>query len=423
MTERPTGADEATPACPFVAFEDDRDGRSAVPDHRHRCYAEIRPASRSLPHQDAYCVSAAFPACPTFLEWARREAARARTPAVPPPPSPVVNVEQAPLAPLPEKGPIYPSGPPPAAPATPPPGAPGAPGTGGPGTVIGRTSRRDWAAPPPWMLDRPAPPAPGGPGAPGGSGEPEEPGVAAPVRPDPSAGLAATAAAWLGDDPEDADATGDPAADAPEGAAMILPARSRRRPAPSDMDDAARADADRGDAEDDERPLDGRRRSGRVPPRGPAWEEPIRGERFPTLRTPVGLPSLSPLVLWALALVAASVFLFFVPPMLIRLGEGGEAVATPSPAPTPVPTVAASPTPTPAPTPRVYVIVQNDTLSAVAGRFGLTLEQLLAANPAISDPDRVVIGDELIIPTPPPETVQDGAAPSTVEDAGTSPAP
>src|SRR5215207_4538153 len=65
-------------ACPFVAFEDDRDERATVPDHRHRCYAEVRPAPRALAHQEAYCLSSAFPVCPTFQDWARRESARAR---------------------------------------------------------------------------------------------------------------------------------------------------------------------------------------------------------------------------------------------------------------------------------------------------------------------------------------------------------
>ena len=66
-------------ACPFVAFEDERDERSTVPDHHHRCYAENPPAPRALAHQEAYCLSTAFPVCPTFQDWARRESARART--------------------------------------------------------------------------------------------------------------------------------------------------------------------------------------------------------------------------------------------------------------------------------------------------------------------------------------------------------
>ncbi len=71
---------DGSPACPFVAFEDDRDERSTSPDHRHRCYAEDgAPAPRAAAHQEAYCLSSAFPVCPTFQAWARREAARAKT--------------------------------------------------------------------------------------------------------------------------------------------------------------------------------------------------------------------------------------------------------------------------------------------------------------------------------------------------------
>jgi LysM repeat protein len=62
--------------CPFVAFADDRDLRAAEPDHRHRCYAEPRPAPRALAHQTRYCLSPGFTSCPTFQDWATREAAR-----------------------------------------------------------------------------------------------------------------------------------------------------------------------------------------------------------------------------------------------------------------------------------------------------------------------------------------------------------
>src|SRR5437899_1195265 len=78
MTEHGLPIVDAAPACPFVAFADDRDNRSDEPDHRHRCYAEIRPAPRPLAHQESYCLSSTFPACPTFQDWARREAARPR---------------------------------------------------------------------------------------------------------------------------------------------------------------------------------------------------------------------------------------------------------------------------------------------------------------------------------------------------------
>ena len=77
MTERGLPSSEGAPACPFVAFVDERDARSTSPDHRHRCFAETPPAPRAVAHQEAYCLSSAFPVCPVFQEWARREAARA----------------------------------------------------------------------------------------------------------------------------------------------------------------------------------------------------------------------------------------------------------------------------------------------------------------------------------------------------------
>src|SRR5215210_4942895 len=85
MTERGLPIADGAPACPFVAFEDDRDERAASPDHRHRCYAESEPAPRALAHQEAYCLSSAFPVCPTFQEWARREAAHTRAGGAPSP--------------------------------------------------------------------------------------------------------------------------------------------------------------------------------------------------------------------------------------------------------------------------------------------------------------------------------------------------
>ncbi|MDP9270157.1 MAG: hypothetical protein M3P14_04160, partial [Chloroflexota bacterium] len=54
--------------CPFVAFADERDLRAAEPDHRHRCYAEPRPAPRALAHQTRYCLSPGFTSCPTFQD-------------------------------------------------------------------------------------------------------------------------------------------------------------------------------------------------------------------------------------------------------------------------------------------------------------------------------------------------------------------
>src|SRR5450756_874185 len=78
MTERSATGTERQVVCPFVAFDDDRDHRSDAPDHQHRCFAESPAASRALAHQAAYCLSSAFAGCPTFIDWARREAAPAK---------------------------------------------------------------------------------------------------------------------------------------------------------------------------------------------------------------------------------------------------------------------------------------------------------------------------------------------------------
>jgi hypothetical protein len=80
VIEEPTNSLDGGPrACPFVAFEDDRDHRSDAPDYRHRCFAAPEPEPRAFPHQERYCLSDGFAACPIFLDWARQEAAGVRS--------------------------------------------------------------------------------------------------------------------------------------------------------------------------------------------------------------------------------------------------------------------------------------------------------------------------------------------------------
>jgi LysM repeat protein len=57
-------------------------------------------------------------------------------------------------------------------------------------------------------------------------------------------------------------------------------------------------------------------------------------------------------------------------------------------------------------------------LSKVARTFGVTLEELLAANPAIKDPNKIALGQEIVIPVPTP----DEASPSP-SAPGSAPAP
>ncbi|MEN6409504.1 MAG: LysM peptidoglycan-binding domain-containing protein, partial [Anaerolineaceae bacterium] len=70
--------------------------------------------------------------------------------------------------------------------------------------------------------------------------------------------------------------------------------------------------------------------------------------------------------------------------------------ATPLP-PTATSALSATPLPTLTPTPRTYTVVKGDDLFGIALRFGITLDELQAANPDI-DPRIISIGTVLIIP-------------------------
>jgi hypothetical protein len=468
MTER-TAPDPGAIACPFVAFEGDRDERSDRPDHRHRCYAEVRPAPRAAAHQEAYCLSAGFAACPSFQDWARREAARARVAAA----SPVVDEDLAGLvrgsanrraqaddagvtAARDAESAERDDEAEPAArderdgEAERDAGAAGlAAWTGRPGDVgpdadasPARNPQRDWAAPPPWVV--PGAGSPGEAAAPGfltprrrrGPGEtpeaeaaglsgsrwlrdvlpgetlgdgPLEPRPERPADPDLERSLAEDRAARerAGRDrgPRSAGKLG------PDGSAAVPSAGNAVDAAP----DASGARPSRRSASLPTRPTlsDIRRPPLERDTAGPAWERPRRHEAFPTLKTRMRLPSLSRLTLATLALIVAAVFLFSAPFILKFLGSGtggGDAIATPSP--TPAPTASLAPTASPAPTPKVYVVKARDTISTIAAKLGLTMQELLAANPQVKNPDKIAIGDQLIIPAAAPSEIINGASPS-----------
>jgi len=436
MSDRGLPIVDGAPACPFVAFEDDRDERASSPDHRHRCYAEVRPAPRALAHQEAYCLSSAFPVCPTFQDWARREAAHSRAGAVPPPPE-----DEAPR----------------------------------------RNPPRDWSAPPPWLGGVEAAAAGGeearddGAAPPDAAGEAATPGFLA-GRSAPGGGLVgspadriASAAASrerevderAAEEPVERAAAGAAAgaAAAGAGAAATYGAGPRQayggRPGDTrvandrsddfeDLDD----DVDEVDEDDDYDDHEAERRGG---PRaagagagwaagsglgrdrrprvgdtrrgqsaemaGPSWERPRRAEAYPTLRTRVGLPPLPRVGVMAIALVVVAIGLFFLPQLLgvgNKPGQSGGGGGGTTPAPTAAaPSISLEPTAPPAPTPQTYVVKSGDTLSKIANRFNVPLDQLIAANKdTISNPDALQIGDTLIIPAPLPEEVGGSAEPS-----------
>ena len=76
--------------------------------------------------------------------------------------------------------------------------------------------------------------------------------------------------------------------------------------------------------------------------------------------------------------------------------------------PATIPTTAETPIP-PTTNPSVYTVQSGDTMGVIAQQFGFTLQELLAANPQITAPDSIQIGDVINIPgaggvTTPPQT-------------------
>jgi LysM repeat protein len=83
--------------------------------------------------------------------------------------------------------------------------------------------------------------------------------------------------------------------------------------------------------------------------------------------------------------------------------------ATVTPSPTrPIPTVQVTPifTPSPTPTPYLYTVKKDDTMLGIAFHFGITLQDLQAANPTV-DPHFMSQGIQLVIPIvgPTPEVI------------------
>ena len=127
-------------------------------------------------------------------------------------------------------------------------------------------------------------------------------------------------------------------------------------------------------------------------------------EAFPALRSR-RLPELSipPILVAVVALALAAAVLFALPGLL---GFGNPSAGNSAEPTTPLRTelVTPAPTPVPAPTDQIYVVKSGDTLSRIAGRFNISLEELIAANAeTLPDPNKLQIGDQLIIPAANPD--------------------
>ncbi len=397
--------------CPFVALDDDRDHRAPGPDHRHRCFAESPAAPRALAHQAAYCLSGSFPSCPAFVDWARREAAP-------------IRVESAGRS-LRDAGPTRAAAAPPA----------------GRSTSRAGGSAADWTAPPPWGA------AAGAAGAAAGADARADAGADAGFGGSAAAGAAGAAAGADDDDaafdgPDDAaiqPAEAAPRADggttpqAPDDTPAFLadrPPRQTPTPAWDEGDDWRTAPDDDLDVYEGEparvpvaaprrmpvgyapvAPSKGDRRAAgsrhdRVDASAPSWEQPRHFEEYPTLKSRggVGIPRVA---IFALIILLVGAALFAAPSLFKGLGGGGVGQATPTPAlsASVAPSTVASPTAVPTPDQIVYTVKSGDTLSTIAPRYGVTVDEILAANPTITNPNKIAPGDKIVIPQPLPSEI------------------
>jgi LysM repeat protein len=101
-----------------------------------------------------------------------------------------------------------------------------------------------------------------------------------------------------------------------------------------------------------------------------------------TLRTMAGLAGAAALV-----------------PMLAACGDEPATPTRETPLP-PLPTVTTTIAVTTTVAPVFYVVAPGDNLAGIAQRFGITVADLIAAN-AIADPNRIEVGQQLVVPPPP----------------------
>ena len=104
-----------------------------------------------------------------------------------------------------------------------------------------------------------------------------------------------------------------------------------------------------------------------------------------------------------MALAAAVLFAL---PGLLGFGKPSAGQSNAPSVPVTTPLVTPAPTPVPKPTDQLYVVQSGDTLSGIAKKFKVTLADLIAANAeTLPDPNKLSIGDQLIIPAKNPTDV------------------
>jgi LysM repeat protein len=77
---------------------------------------------------------------------------------------------------------------------------------------------------------------------------------------------------------------------------------------------------------------------------------------------------------------------------------------TPTPSRTPTPSATPTASPVPATStlsgPITYIVQQGDLLGNIAKKYGVTIAAIMAANPSLTDPSQIFVGQRLVIPPP-----------------------
>jgi len=338
--ERLTPFDEGAAACPFIAFEDDRDHRADRPDYRHRCFAATQPEPRALPHQERYCLAVGFPQCPVFLDWARQEAA-AVLPAGRRLSSAVLDDNAG-----------------------------------------ARSGRVDEVAPA-FLAGRPRP-TPTDDETPAPRRTPESVGGLWGYQGDVKRPAADTAAASTSDDEEGLGfAASAGASGAASSATGARPGSSASRGTPSIVPSSGLM--------------------AKPAATNPAWAHPPKPENFPRLRSRDERSSNSPLLL-AMVGVAVLLVAIFVLAVLPGGGSSHATATPSSSASltnaTPTATVVPTDTPGPSGSFTIYTVKSGDSLYSIEVAYGVTQEAILALNPQITNPAVITIGEQIKIPNP-----------------------
>jgi len=115
---------------------------------------------------------------------------------------------------------------------------------------------------------------------------------------------------------------------------------------------------------------------------------------------------LSSLRSFAAFILLLGVALFAAPSILKGIGALVSGLGSePTPVASATATPEASPTPEPTSEPVVYTIKRGDTLSEISQKFQVSIDVIIGANPEVTDPNNLRIGQQLIIPSVIPDVV------------------